>query len=297
MLWLLAERKGHIYGTFSGLVGDSGSVEPDGVMTISDEEIKRFLGSEEEYLRAKASRLCVKASLQLRFEPISTCMTTFYGVDNRHLLPPFFPYFRMEDAIFADVLRACDPEARFAFPTVLLEHLPMQKRGSGAVSSEDADEGPNLINIQQLLRFILSNLKLVGRGPAGLAKNLVQLGAAVETGCKDRAGVLDASIAEFLTKESRQIEIYQKRLEEMKSAPEFYLEDLRKCLAVKRKILAAPTFAGTHWLNSKERPLDPRELEDASFEMIENYSQLMQIWPDIIELSKGIDWSSFDNFS
>ena len=56
-------------------------------------------------------------------------MTTFFGFDNRLLLPPFFPVQRNADGIFGLVLQKCVDGSRVAFlPSVLL-HAPAGSAG------------------------------------------------------------------------------------------------------------------------------------------------------------------------
>jgi hypothetical protein len=51
-------------------------------------------------------------------------MTTFFGIDNRSLTPPFFPNFRNEDKLFAYMLAACSRDVVTAFLPYALLHTP-----------------------------------------------------------------------------------------------------------------------------------------------------------------------------
>ena len=55
-------------------------------------------------------------------------MTTFLGIDNRHLLPPFFPVQRNSDGIFGHMLRKCVDGSHVAFLPWILLHAPEPPR-------------------------------------------------------------------------------------------------------------------------------------------------------------------------
>lgn len=76
----------------------------------------------------------------LRFSPTPAichggfCMTTFIGIDNRSLLPPFPPCFRNEDGVFGTLLSACSPSTFLGHIPVCLLHDPLDQRTSGAAN-------------------------------------------------------------------------------------------------------------------------------------------------------------------
>ena len=73
---------------------------------------------EAEYIQATDSREVFRSVSRYTVSDGALFMTTNAGVDNRTLLPPFFPVGRNEDGAFAVILHACAEDA-------LIGHLPV----------------------------------------------------------------------------------------------------------------------------------------------------------------------------
>src|SRR5205085_4084755 len=59
-------------------------------------------------------------------------MGTFFGLDNRQLVPPFLPSGRGQDHILGVTLRSCFNRSYFAYLPYALLHLPVETRHSWA---------------------------------------------------------------------------------------------------------------------------------------------------------------------
>ncbi len=112
----------------NGLVGDSGSGPSLGFLYAKGEDENRFLKDLETGAKLSTSREITKIAAIHSIARQGPCMTTFYSYDNRDLLIPFFPHFRMEDSIFKTLNLAYQPHSRLAYLPFALEHSPVENR-------------------------------------------------------------------------------------------------------------------------------------------------------------------------
>jgi hypothetical protein len=125
--WLgrpLADADGHVTLTLPGWLGDSAMASPRYYFSLTGPSRDRFMASESALLSREVLR-CVRQPTIAR---TPFCMTTFFGMDNRELLPPFFPVQRNADGIFGLMLQGCDPGSRTAFLPWALLHVPEPAR-------------------------------------------------------------------------------------------------------------------------------------------------------------------------
>jgi hypothetical protein len=121
--------RGQVYVTVNGSVGDSGLYSQRSLMTHPDPETRaRLIGSEEAY------RVTLRSREVMRHTPRATVchggpfISMFVGVDNRGLLPPFFPAFRSEDRVFGSTLAACVNPCYFGHLPWTMVHAPSRRR-------------------------------------------------------------------------------------------------------------------------------------------------------------------------
>jgi hypothetical protein len=62
-------------------------------------------------------------------------MSQATGLDNSHLLPPYFPVFRGEDYLFASLVVCLHPDAAVLDFNWSIPHLPLEQRGVEDVSA------------------------------------------------------------------------------------------------------------------------------------------------------------------
>jgi len=119
---------GRVAITLHGLAGDSGMASPRYYLGLAGASRERLVASLSAYRAAFRSREILRAVRRPTCTASPFCMTTFFGFDNRVLLPPFFPVQRNADGIFGLVLHKCIAGSRVAFlPSVLL-HAPVATR-------------------------------------------------------------------------------------------------------------------------------------------------------------------------
>jgi hypothetical protein len=119
---------GRVVMTLNGLVGDSGMASPRYYLTLTGAPRERLVASAEAYRSATKSREILRCVHRPTITAGPFCMTTFLGLDNRLLLPPFFSVQRNSDGIFGLMLQKCVDGSRVAFLPWILLHAPEPPR-------------------------------------------------------------------------------------------------------------------------------------------------------------------------
>jgi hypothetical protein len=130
LLESLLSAEGTIPVTFAGVAGDSGQSPYVAALFHSQATRTRFTRSEHHYATAMASREVVRQYLSKTVCHSGAPMTTTVGLDNRALLPPFFPGYRNQDGIFAATISKCLRQTFFGHIPWALAHDPPSARKS-----------------------------------------------------------------------------------------------------------------------------------------------------------------------
>ena len=109
--------------TLNGLLGDCGWGtpfglwhEPMGYLAFSGSSLERLTSSEEMYQRSIQSRQLMRATTCQVLADAAFSMLTFWGLDNRELLPPNLPINRGQDIIFG---RICTGDASMRLSSLM----------------------------------------------------------------------------------------------------------------------------------------------------------------------------------
>ncbi len=121
---------GRIVVTTCGLAGDAGR---QGAPTLvrDGRSRERFSASPEALETAISSREVVYQPVSLAVTHAGPLMAGAIGLDNRKILPPFFPFCRSEDAILSRVISKCFTDAYFGRLPFTIDHLPRAGRTYG----------------------------------------------------------------------------------------------------------------------------------------------------------------------
>ncbi|MBN1700136.1 MAG: hypothetical protein JW881_21675 [Spirochaetales bacterium] len=106
-----------IAATATGVCGDSGFRSPSAILGLEGMARDIAMASKEAYLSAIQSRQVFRSAAAYTVSSGAYMMAGNMALDNRRLLPPFFPVRRNTEGVFAAVLRAC-------FTGSLIGHLP-----------------------------------------------------------------------------------------------------------------------------------------------------------------------------
>src|SRR5260370_6587434 len=91
----------------TGVVGDCDLASPLSWLVLEGNSRARLVRSEADYRAALASRQVLRGVTQPTLGSGGFCTALNLGLDNRRLLPPFFPVLVGHDAVFGALLRCC----------------------------------------------------------------------------------------------------------------------------------------------------------------------------------------------
>lgn len=278
----LESGRGRVRVTMTGLIGDSGMGSPRYYLVLTGPSRARLVASETLYTSAFTSREVVRTVARPTISDVPFCMTTFVGLDNRVLLPPFFPVQRNSDGVFALTLRTCFAEGYLGFLPWALVHAPPEPRSF----SEDAlrrkttglrtadilisciaghEAGPGTLSDQERLR--------------GLGRHLIALGSLERR-----------EFEEFLRVQLwRRAGAYAAALESLLLAygesPSFWADDIKRTLDTLRAALPKEDYTVPRDLLAGRTVDEARAL---TRRLVLKFGQLLEAWPDIVDAARHL---------
>ena len=268
--------------TLPGLVGDSGMGSPHYLLTLSGASRERFLASPAAYVSALRSREVLRTVRQPTIAASAFCMTTFFGFDNRLLLPPFFPVARNSDGVFGVMVQRAIEGSHIAFlPSVLL-HAPQESRG---FAGNEAWTEPERIRMADVL---IASILPYRPGPlaGGPGENLRRLGTYLRELASLEAGAFEAFVRG--AQQMRNLTftaLLETRLREHGARPGDWADDVRKTIEFLRLAAAGKDY------------VVPRDLGDAldvdaarllTQELVAKYGELLEAWPALVEATRQL---------
>ncbi|NQX89267.1 MAG: hypothetical protein HRT77_11445 [Halioglobus sp.] len=113
--------------TQSGSLGDPGTGSAHWVLAQREASMQRLAEASHGVRAAAENRLNWVGSPQAFFHKMSV-MSQLTGLDNSFLLPPYFPAYRGEDALFGAMLVAIHPKSVSLEYPFAVPHLPLESR-------------------------------------------------------------------------------------------------------------------------------------------------------------------------
>jgi hypothetical protein len=140
-----SERPRRVIGTMPGRIGDAGRSDAWWLALVNASCVSGA---------GFTCRHVAEVPRGLAIAHYVGCMTTMWGIDNREMLPPFFPHFRGEDTTFGSLVTKTAPDACWGIvPHAILHH------GAG-VRSNDGEAGQSF---QDLLCCLIEQSGLLPR--------------------------------------------------------------------------------------------------------------------------------------
>ena len=113
--------------TQCGSLGDPGTGGVHWAMHLGEDSVQRLLAAPHGWTAAIENRLTWLGSTRTNFFKMPF-MSQLTGLDNSHLLPPYFPAFRGEDALFGAMLVAMHHHSVSLEYPWSVPHLPLESR-------------------------------------------------------------------------------------------------------------------------------------------------------------------------
>ncbi|HEY9810091.1 MAG TPA: HAD-IIIC family phosphatase [Halomicronema sp.] len=283
----LEKGKAKVLMTFNGLVGDCGWgapfgfwSAPMGYLLLGEMSHRRLVESESSYRMALTSREILRSVNRRKITDDSFGMTTFVGLDNRDLLPPFLPVRRGQDLIFTKMVWECFSEGVFGHLPWALLHEPVEVRkfwqGEIFRTASGFDTAKLMIECVKSCQFGEGNaterLRILGR-------HLCELG-----------NLPVGDFEEFIrlqTWRSSQgfINLAEERLQSCGDAPKFWANDVRKYVDILCKSLITEEYFVPLDLLQGRNLNEARKL---SQRLVGSFGQLVLWWPEIVATAKDL---------
>ncbi len=264
--------------TMNGLAGDSGMASPRYYLSLTDPSRARLVASEEAYRGGFTSRGVIRTVRQPTICAESFVMTTFFGFDNRELLPPFVPVQRNSDGVLGVMLPRCIAGSRVAFVPWTLRHLPVEPRG---YSTEDLWIGAEHVRFSDVvIDGILAHSAVAAPSRSAaitqLGAHLRQLGelplGAFETHVRSVQGFRTAAFTTLLSQ----------RLLTYRDMPPYWASDVRRVIERMDKARLSETLVVPRDLRAQHDTETARRL---SQDLVAMFGRLLEAWPAIVDAS------------
>ena len=190
LVHLLLTQQARVCATMSGICGVSGMGSQQMILGLRGAARDRLMHSESTYDMAKTSREVLRHTSCRTISDSTLLMSGNMGLDNRSLLPPFFPVGRNSDGLFATILRTC-------YSDQLIGHLPLSVLHDPSVTRTTSPEAffdvrlriteilglivrtypvpETTINRNRALRSLGEYLTLIGNLPLHQFEELIQI--------------------------------------------------------------------------------------------------------------------------
>jgi hypothetical protein len=126
--------------TQSGTMGDPGTPGTQWIYTIDPTSTQRLLASAEGFEGALVNRHYWMGQPRPQFGKLAV-MSQVTGLDNSHLLPPYFPVFRGEDYLFGAMVEHLHPHAAVLEYDWCVPHFPVETRRGDIHTSPPSGKG------------------------------------------------------------------------------------------------------------------------------------------------------------
>jgi hypothetical protein len=279
LLQSIWSRKGQVTITLNGSVGDSGMYSGLHLLAHGDPATRlRLVDSEEACQTALRSREVLRQARSATVCHGSPFIGMFVGIDNRGLLPPFFPAYRNEDGVFGCTLTQCVDSCYFGYLPWALMHTPL----SGRDYRRDAAATVRISDLvcACMSTWICTNRWLsVAARLRSLGRHLIEIGSIEPDDFRELLRML------MLRQTSLRITHEESILRHHGGQPEYWAADLRKNIESRLMAAVKPDYIVPVDL---PQHLPKEERLGQVQNLIRRYGELLLWWPPIVEQAKAL---------
>lgn len=280
---VIESGEGRVGLTWTGGYGDSGISYPAYCLVPSDAVRPHLLRSEEGYRAAIASRQILRFSRRSTALWRSLLPTQLIGLDNRELLPPYFPVLRGQDLIFAAVFRFAFDSRCVGYLPWMVAHSPLRQRTNEPDSIWQCAGVVRLYSI--LLRCIGS---VVGqRGPQHDPRaKLKSLGSHLsELGSLPGRDFIEFLRVQLWQAASQSALVLDRMLSAHRDAPHYWLTDVQRYLNTQREAMRRPEYVLPHELRGHG---DDEQRRIKTQRLLHRFGELLQAWPTLVDAAQTL---------
>jgi hypothetical protein len=281
----IASGAAKVVVSVNGSIGDSGRADSTFLLFVEGESRARLLQSELHFKAAMQSREMIRSTDVLRIFESNVMGSMFFGFDNRDILPPFFPVFRSEDALWGRLIDACVSGACFAHLPWLLSHEPSGRSGYSDPHSERKDVRP-----YDVIAFAADNLGFK-HARAGTREKIAAFGTFVKQFGSMPPADFKADLRKIrATKLVNAVASCIRVLDEYPSSPLYWRDAIQKTLKFYEESLkVSDTAIPPDMLKGRS--------EDEAIEIYRNlifrFGELLVWWPYIMNATKELKEQGF----
>jgi hypothetical protein len=281
MVHLLEQGKGSVYATIAGIAGDSAMKRNWFVLAVDGTSRERLHADRSVYYAAVHGCRILKAAVRPTIAQGGFMVSLCLGMDNRRLLPPYFPAGRNEDGLFARTLRACHTDAFLAHLPFGVQHDRTQRWPYGK-----EDLSGFSLQLNDILGILVERLAadLRSNDPAcrtdDLGRRLAAIGRMESTEFREYLALILLSY----------LEQYVAHLEGLRARhggrPKEWDDD------VAAHIRGVQSYMGSELFGVPEELFGPGEIRDAPERfprMIRTFGELLCWWPRIREAARELN--------
>jgi hypothetical protein len=264
--------------TFNGVAGDSGWGSPLPYLLMTGDSLKRLTQSLNVYQSSCLSREILRVARR-----VTVSARTFeapahaFGIDNRDLLPPYFPVGGAEELIYWATLSKCRRGYVAQLPWSLL-HAPVEDR---AYASGEIVKGTSGVMISSVMRAVIGSFE---RGDGG--EKIQQMGEYLVSVASQPGKDFQRMVYDELRREGHSlISHLEQRLEAANDSPTFWANDIKRCINnLRQSISRLEAAIPLNLLNG--RSMD--EAREMAQRLVLKFGQLLRWWPDMIEAARKL---------
>lgn len=279
LLSALVAGSGAIGITLNGVYGDSAMYGGGCTLLPSRGATRsRLTASKAALTTALESREVIRQASRLSIAHTGRCMGSFIGLDNRSLLPPFFPMFRNEDSIFGCLTQYCCDEFLAAHLPFSLLHAPF---GARAYHPNAISE----IRVSDIVLVCISAAQ-VNAMPLRMEERLRKVGSQLlEFGALRVADFREFLSISLWSRASRLILSFETAVKEYSNEPDYWAAEVRSRIEKIRSAVTRPEYLMPTDLGRSAN------LEDAlrdTQRILSLYGRLLCEWPGIVAVARGL---------
>jgi hypothetical protein len=208
-------------------------------------------------------------------------MTTFLGMDNTEILPPFFPVFRMEDAIFGEMIKRCRQDSCFATIPWDLVHTPKEERSypTDQLYLEDHFWPVDaVVTALQSFQYPIDQKSLT-ETLSSLGEHLMNFGSLPFGQYRELVG----RYRQFT--QAQNIKTYADLLDRYPKSPAYWVKDVKKMIELTKKTALQPLALAP---GQMIETLGLEEAEKLLQKLLFRFGELVKWWPDIVKTAKDL---------
>ena len=281
----LTGQGGTVLRVSPGLVGDSGSENP-GFFFANPAAFPDVFATEQAYRETVESRMVQRHTPAPAISTTTTLLGGNVVLDNRGILPPFFPVERASDYLFGRLLDAVRQDGLSAHLPWATPHWPETPRRAKFEQIWERLSGVDIANVLDLAMEELPSLPQ----SSSPERRLVRYGQHLQDFARQPVRDFEETLRQHaLSAGHSQVASIESRLARANELPDFFAADLRQYLKIVLQSQTREDYLVPRDLSEAAGPQRAREL---SRELVESFGALMSAWPAIDKQAKehGNEW-------